>query len=92
MAVTIATVIGNMCLSRHWKADLDSSISGTQTLATLTHLVAQKLDGTPAVQTVHNVSRTEAGLQNAVTTKPYVEMSCMNNQQKSEFVGDVFHM
>jgi hypothetical protein len=36
--------------------------------------------------------RTEAELQNAVTTKPYVEMSCMSNQPKAEFVGDIFHM
>jgi hypothetical protein len=50
----------------------------------------QKLDRTPAVQSVHNVSRTKAGLQNVVTTKPYVEMSHMSNQRKAEFVGDIF--
>jgi hypothetical protein len=38
------------------------------------------------------VSRSEAGLQNAVTIKPYVEMSHMSNQQKAKFVGDIFRM
>jgi hypothetical protein len=61
-AVTIATVIRNVCLSRHRKADLESFRSGIQTLATLTHLVAQKRHRTLAVQSVHNMSRTEAGI------------------------------
>jgi hypothetical protein len=38
------------------------------------------------------MSRTEAGLQNAVTTKPYVEMNRMSNQKKAEFVGEIFYM
>jgi hypothetical protein len=38
------------------------------------------------------VSRTEAGLQIAVMTKPYVEMSHLSSQQKDEFIGDIFHM
>jgi hypothetical protein len=38
------------------------------------------------------VSRTKEGFQNAVTTEPFVEMSRMSNQQKAEFVGDIFHM
>jgi hypothetical protein len=37
-------VIRNVWLSRHRKSDLESFISGIQTLATLTLLVAQKLD------------------------------------------------
>jgi hypothetical protein len=45
-----------------------------------------------AIQSVLNVFRTEAEIQNAVTTKPYVEMSHMSNQRKDEFVGDIFHM
>jgi hypothetical protein len=89
-AVTIATVIRNVCLSRHRKADLESFRSGIQTLATLTHLVAQKRHRTLAVQSVHNMSRTEAGIQNAVMTKPYVKMSHMSNQHKDEFVSDIF--
>jgi hypothetical protein len=48
MAVTIATIIRNVCLSRRQKADLESSRIGVQTLASLTHIVAQKLDQTPA--------------------------------------------
>jgi hypothetical protein len=92
MAVTVATVIKNMCLSRRWKADLISFRSYIRTLASLTHLSAQKTDRTPAVQSVHNVSRTEEGLQNAITTKPYVEMSRMSNQQKAECVSNIFHI
>jgi hypothetical protein len=92
MAVTIATVIRNVCLSRHWKADLKSFISDIQTLATLTHLPAQKPDRTPAIQSVHNVSRTEAELQNAVTTKPYVKMGCISNLRKSDFVSNIFRI
>jgi hypothetical protein len=44
MAVTIATVIKNMCLSRRQKADLESSRIGIQILASLTHLLVQKPD------------------------------------------------
>jgi hypothetical protein len=54
--------------------------------------MAQKPYGTVTIQSVHNVSRTNAGLQNAVTTEPYIEMSHMSNQRKSEFIGDIFHM
>jgi hypothetical protein len=63
-----------------------------RTLASLTHHMAQKSDQATAVQYVHNVSRTKAGLQNAITTEPYIKMSRMSNQWKDEFVGDIFHM
>jgi hypothetical protein len=92
MGVTVATVTENVCLSRHRKADLEFFRSAIQTLATLTNLAAQKHDRTPAFQSVHPVSRTEAGLQIAVATKPYVEMSHMSNQKKSEFVSNIFCM
>jgi hypothetical protein len=92
MAVTVATVIGNMCFSRRQKADLISFRSCIQTLASLTHFVAQKPDRTPTFQSVQNVSRTEAGVHNAVTTKPYVEVSHMSNQQEAEFINDIFCM
>jgi hypothetical protein len=81
-----------MCLSRHKKADLIYFRSCIQTLASLTHFVALKPDRAPTVQSVHNVSRTKAGIQNAITTKPYVKMSHMSNQRKAEFVGNIFHM
>jgi hypothetical protein len=54
--------------------------------------VAQKPNRTIEVQYVHNVSKTEAGLQNAVTTKLYVEMSRMSKQRKAEFVSDIFRI
>jgi hypothetical protein len=92
MAITVATVIGNMCLSRSQKAASISFRSCIRALASLTHLVAQKPDRTTAIQCVHNVSRTKAGFQNAVTTEPYIKMSRMSNQWKAEFVGDLFHM
>jgi hypothetical protein len=38
------------------------------------------------------MSRTEAELQIAVTTKPYAKMSCMSNQWKAEFTNDSFRM
>jgi hypothetical protein len=38
------------------------------------------------------MSRTEAELQIAVTTKPYAEMSLISNHRKAEFVSDIFHM
>jgi hypothetical protein len=38
------------------------------------------------------MSRTEAELQIAITTKPYAEMSRVSNQRKAEFVSDVFRM
>jgi hypothetical protein len=79
-AVTVALVIKNVCLHRRRKAKLVTSKMGAQTPTSFTHLVAQKPDQTPAVQSVRNLSRTEAGLQNAVSTKPCVEMSCMSNQ------------
>jgi hypothetical protein len=90
MAVTIATVIKNVCVSRRRKADLESSRISIQTLVSLTHLMVQKPDQTPAVQSVHNLSRTETEFQSTVTTKRYVEMCRMSNQQKAEFVGDIF--
>jgi hypothetical protein len=92
MAITIATVIGNICLSRRWKADSISFRSCIWTLASLTHHMAQKPDRTGTIQSVHNMSRTKAGLQNAVMTEPYIEMSHMSNQRKAEFVSDIFHM
>jgi hypothetical protein len=92
MAVTVATVIGNMCLSRRQKADSIPFRSSIWTLASLTHFAAQKPDRITAIQSVINVSRTEAGLQIAVTTNPYAEMSRMSNQRKYEFVSDIFHM
>jgi hypothetical protein len=92
MAITVATVIVNVCLSRRRKSDSISFRSCIRTLASLTHLVAQKSDRTIAIQSVHNVSRTKAGLQNAVTTELYIEMSHMSNQRKAEFVGEFFCM
>jgi hypothetical protein len=79
MAITVATVIGNVCLSRRRKADSISFRSCIRTLASLTRLMTQKPDQTTAVQSVHNVSRTKAGLQIAVTIEPYIEMSLMSN-------------
>jgi hypothetical protein len=81
-----------MCLSRRRKSDLESFRICIQTLASLTHLVAQKPDQKPAVQYVHNLSRTEIEIQSTVATKPYVKMSRMSNQQKAEFVGDIFRI
>jgi hypothetical protein len=92
MAVIIATVIRNVCLSRRQKADLILFRSCIQTLASLTHHLAQKPNRTTAIHSVHNVSRIKAGLQNTVMTEPYIEMSCMSNQQKAEVIGDIFHM
>jgi hypothetical protein len=90
MVVTVATVIKNVCFSRHRKANLESSRIGIQTLASPTHRVAQKPDQTPVVQSVCNLSRTETDIQSTVATKPYVETSHMSNQQKAKFVIDVF--
>jgi hypothetical protein len=92
MAITVAIVIRNMCLSRRWKADSISFGSCIRTLASLTYHMAQKPDRTTAIQAVHYMSRTKAGLQNAVTTEPYIKMSHMSIQRKAEFVGDIFHM
>jgi hypothetical protein len=89
MAITVATAIKNVCLSMHQKADIVIFGSCIKTLVSLAHFLAQKPDQTHAVQSVHNLSRTEAGLQNAITAKPYAETSHMSNQQKAEFVGDV---
>jgi hypothetical protein len=92
MVITIATVVGNVCLSRRRKADSIFLRSCIRTLASLTHLVAQNHDRTTEIQSVHNVSRTKAGIQNAVTTEPYIEMSRMSNPRKAEFIGDIFRM
>jgi hypothetical protein len=92
MTLTVATVIKNVCLSRHRKADLIPIRSSIRALASLTHVAAQKPEQTPTFQSVHPVSRTEAGLEIAVTTKPYAKMSRMSNQQKAEFISDIFHM
>jgi hypothetical protein len=79
MAVTVATVIENVCMSRCRKADLISFRSCIRTLPSLTHFVAQKPDRTPTVQSLHNLSRTETGVQHTVATKPYVKMGHMSN-------------
>jgi hypothetical protein len=42
--------------------------------------MAQKPDQAIAVQSIHNMSRTKARHQNAVTSEPYIEMSRMSNQ------------
>jgi hypothetical protein len=49
MAVTIAMVIGNVCLSRRRKADIESSKICMHTLVSLTHLVSQEPDQMPVV-------------------------------------------
>jgi hypothetical protein len=68
----------NMCLSRCQNADLISFRCCIQTLASLTHFRAEKPDQTPAVQSVHNLSRTETGVQNTIVTKPYVEIGVIS--------------
>jgi hypothetical protein len=55
MVITVATVIGNVCLSRHRKADLESSKICILTLVSLTHLVVQKPDQTPTAQHLKSV-------------------------------------
>jgi hypothetical protein len=85
-------VIKNVRLNRHRKADLVYLRSGIHTLATLTYLVSQKPDRTHAVQSVDNLSRTETRIQNAIVTKPYVEMGCISNQRKAEFVRNIFRI
>jgi hypothetical protein len=92
MAVAIATVIKNVCLSRHRKADLISVRNCIRTLASLTHLTASKPDRTTTIQSVQIVFRTKEGFQNAVTTEPFVKMSRMSHQRKTEFIGDIFCM
>jgi hypothetical protein len=52
--------------------------------------MAQKPNRATAVESVHNVSRTKAGIQITITTEPYIEMSHMSNQWKAEFVGNIF--
>ncbi len=42
------------------------------------------------VQFVHNLFRTETEIQSTVETEPYVKTSCISNQKKAEFVGDIF--
>jgi hypothetical protein len=62
MAITVATVIGNMCLSMRRKDDSISFRSCIQTLSSPIHHMAQKPDRATAVQSVHNVSRTKTGV------------------------------
>jgi hypothetical protein len=83
-------VMKNVCSSRRRKADSIFYRSCIQTLASFTHFVALKPDRTNVIQYVLSLSRTRAVLQNAVTTKPYAEMSHMSNQRKDEFVSDIF--
>jgi hypothetical protein len=54
--------------------------------------MVQKPDQMPVVQSVHSLSRTETEIQSTVATKPYVKTSGISNQQKAEFVGDVFRI
>jgi hypothetical protein len=91
-AITVATVIKNVCLSRCRKADSISYRRCIRTLASFTHFVALKPNRTNAIQSVFSLSRTGAVPQNAVPNKPYAEMSRMSNQQKAEFISDIFHM
>jgi hypothetical protein len=91
LSITCPELKSNLSIT-YRKADLVSFRSRIQTLASLTHFVALKLDQTPAVQSIHNLSRTEAGLQNAIATKPYSETGRISNQQKAEFVGNIFHI
>jgi hypothetical protein len=79
-------------LSRRQKADIVIFGSCIQTLASLTHFLAQKHDQTPAVQSGHNMSSTEAGIQNAVAAKPYAKTGRVSNQKKAEFLGNIVHI
>jgi hypothetical protein len=60
MAVTVAPVMKNVCLSRRQKAELVTSKMGVQTPTSFTHLLTQKSDQAPVYQSMHNLSRTEA--------------------------------
>jgi hypothetical protein len=58
MAITIAMVIKNVCLSRRWKGELVIFRTGIQTPASFTHLVASGvpyLISTPEVECYTNV-------------------------------------
>ncbi len=90
MAVIIAMVIRNMCLSRRQKADLVSSQICFQTLVTLTHLRPQDLRIPFLHQYIQNHFSTVTWLQKSVAVKPYVETSRMGNQQKAEFINRSF--
>jgi hypothetical protein len=81
-----------MCLSRRRNADSISFRSCIRTLASLTLRMAQKPDQTTAIQSIHNMSRTKAELQNAVMTEPYIDISHVSDQWKAEFIGDIFRM
>jgi hypothetical protein len=76
MAVTIAVVIKNVCLSRCRKAELAIFRTDIQTSANFTHLVAQKPDQEPFTQSVQNLLEEEPDfkmpLQPNPTSKQFV--------------------
>jgi hypothetical protein len=77
-------------LSRRQKADSISLKSGIRTLASLTHHMAQKPDWATVIQSVQNMSRTKAGIQNAVMTEPYIKMSRMSTSGKLSSLATFF--
>jgi hypothetical protein len=72
------------------KAELVTSSFCFQTPANFALFVAQKPDQTLVSQSIQNLSRNRTWLQNAVAANSYVKTDRMSNQQKYEFVGDIF--
>jgi hypothetical protein len=79
-----------MCWSRRRKAEPVTFRFHVQTPASFTLFVAQKPNQTFVSQTVQNLPRNRTGIHNAVGTKPYVKIGHMSDQQKAEFVDNIF--
>jgi hypothetical protein len=90
MALTVAAVIENVCLSRHRRAEFVTLRICMQTPACFAHLVAQKPDQAPVYPVCPEPDRHWTWLQNSITTKPYVETGRMSKKKKAEFIGDIF--
>jgi hypothetical protein len=78
-AVTIVVVTGNMCTSKHWKAEKVTYGIHVQTPARFTHLMFFNLIFRLYDQSVQKVFNTRACLQKTIALKPCIRIDRMSN-------------
>jgi hypothetical protein len=90
MAVTIAMVTKNVCMSRRWKAEHVGCRIHVQTSPEFALLVALNLRIRLYVQSVQKIFSILSCLQKPVAVKPCIRIDRMSNQRKSELINDNF--
>jgi hypothetical protein len=89
MALTVAAVAKNVCMSRRWKADHVGFRTHVQTLACFVPLVALKADWSPVCPVCPEYDQ-HCYLNSKVCSDQCVRTGHISNQQKAEFIKGIF--